>query len=183
MVRVVVIPTETTMQLEYSNEFGLSQTLTLEAFTEDGSGNVIIVGANRKMIEYLLQYGWDQSLQDCIAGRAKKVRDEYAAKGVIDQDEIDLAVAADLEAALTKRAKAIVDGTVRERGSVGPRSETLFRQVAKEFLAKAAKAVKKKLPTDKAKYKALFETFVEKNRAVIQAEVDRRKTDQTVIEL
>lgn len=168
------------MQLEYSNEFGLSRTLQVEI---EGDDVVTVTGASAATIAYLLQYGWDQSHQDCIAGRAKKVRDEYAAKGIDNQDEIDRAVVADLEAALEKRSNAIINGTVRERGTIGPKSETVFRAVAKEFLAKATKAAKKKLPSDKAEYKALFEAFCEKNRVVIQAEVDRRKADQTVIEL
>jgi hypothetical protein len=71
-------------------------------------------------VPYLLQYGYDQSMQDSIAGRAKRLRDkthEDAVKAgtTVDVDQLDRDVEADIQGALGKRHDAIVAGTVGTR--------------------------------------------------------------------
>lgn len=140
---------------------------------------VSIAGLKPETVKYLLQYGWAQSLQDSIAGREKKVRDEIAAQvaaGERDEpagDEISKAVSDDLEGALGKRMDAILAGTVSQR-SVGEPKDQL-RAVANDMVRKALAAAKKK--ATKEQIKSLVDEILsdETRRAKVQAEFDRRK--------
>lgn len=118
-------------------------------------------------IAYLLQYGFAQSLQDCVAGRAKKVRDEGGSEENVVSDEIGT---------MQKRLDAIIAGSVNS-GTRGPRDPfgSMVAKVAKEFLAAYARSKGKKLPkagTDEMK--ELLAKFTTAKKAEIEAEAKLR---------
>ena len=135
-------------------------------------------------LAYLLQYGWAQSLQDCIAGRAKAVREEFAenaAKGLgvpLDEATIAAAVSADILGTLAKRADAIRAGEVGVRSPVAsilPGRSAGFISVAKEWLRAYAKAKGLKLPkADSDDYRALLAKYAQAMGEKIEAEAARR---------
>jgi hypothetical protein len=101
-------------------------------------------------IEYLLQYGFAQSMQDCIAGRAKAVREELAEKMKqpdaiqLTDAEIEAAVEADLKGALGKRMDAILAGTVAVRQAAEAKDPA--SGIVRELLVAWAKSKGGKLP-------------------------------------
>ena len=129
-------------------------------------------------IAYLLQYGFAQSLQDCIAGRAKAVREEGG-------DET--AIAQDLAGTLGKRLDAILQGTVGVRQSaesILPGRSAMFVRVAKEFLTAIAKAQGKKLPkADSDEYRAMLRKVAEAKASEIEAEAARRTQATSGVEI
>jgi hypothetical protein len=131
-------------------------------------------------LAYLLQYGWAQSLQDCIAGRAKKVREEMDAQNVAgthswSDDEIAEAVEVDLDAMLAKRSAAIIQGTMGARESVARDPfETACNRIASEMLAAHLKANKVSLKRDSDKWKELHAQVRVKYAEKIEAEAKRR---------
>lgn len=143
-------------------------------------------------IAYLLQYGFSQSLQDSIAGRAKAVAEEMLPP-VMDrkpdfvvptQAQIDAAVAADIDGQLGKRLDAIVAGTVATRGPGAAKDPT--SGIVRELLVAWAKGKDKKLPkADSDEYKALAAKMREAKADWIKAELERRATvaDEIDIEL
>lgn len=123
-------------------------------------------------IQYLLQYGWAQSLQDCIAGREKKVREEFKTSELAD-DEIESAVKSDIHGTMLKRMDAIIAGTVATRTGGGER-DTLMT-VARDMIRKAWAAKYGKIgKDDKAKFDELVANLLATKRSVVQAEFDRR---------
>lgn len=137
----------------------------------------------KESIAYLLQYGFNQSLQDCIAGRAKAVATEYlegVKKGKPEQSpaEVKQMIVDDLLGTLGKRFDAIESGTVGVR--VGqPRDE--LRAIAKEMVAAAVKA--KKATVTKEKMAELVQNLLDTKRDAVQAEADRRKAAQGTVEV
>lgn len=138
-------------------------------------------------IPYLLQYGWAQSLQDCIAGRAKKVREEMEAQnaaGTHDHSELDImdAIEADLDGQLSKRMDSIVNGTMGQRETtVRDPFESMCQKVAAEMLAKHLKTNKVTLKRDSDKWKELLGQVRAKYASNIEAEAKRRlETTQTI---
>lgn len=134
-------------------------------------------------VAYLIQYGFAQSMQDCIAGLAKAKRadleatDDFKAGKLTPEniaDEISLAILTQLE----KRHKAIVEGTIGIRASA-PRDElsSLAREQVRAALAK--KGVK----VEKEKLAELVAAHIEKNRDKLVAELERRKASQFDVEL
>jgi hypothetical protein len=154
---------------------------------EEIDGSLVVNGLKIETVKYLLQYGWAQSLQDSIAGREKKVRDEFAAKvsaGEINEpaaDEVNSAVAEDIEGQLGKRMDAILAGTVSTR-SVGEPKDQL-RAVANDMVRKALAAAKKK--ATKEQVKSLVDEILADGvrRAKVQAEFDRRKAETIEVDL
>lgn len=145
---------------------------------DEAEGVVSIAGLKPETIKYLLQYGWAQSLQDSIAGREKKVRDEIAAQNatglaVLAEDEIEAQVAADIEGALGKRMDGILAGTVSSRAVGEPKDQ--LRAVANDMVRKALAAAKKK--ATKEQVKELVDQILADpaRREKVQAEFDRRK--------
>lgn len=126
-------------------------------------------------IEYLLQYGFAQSLQDCIAGRAKAVKAEREKAGD-DADAIELAVLSDIDGKLNKRVDAIVAGTMGM-----PTARDPIATLAKEIVERHVKAMNKKVT--KEKLAELVATYVEKSRPALLAELNRRRTAATDIDL
>lgn len=165
------------MQLEYERN-GKDYGHDVSVQTEE-SGVIVVEGVSQKTLEYLLQYGWAQSLQDSIAGREKKVRDEYAAKiangETFEADEIDAAVAAEIDGLLMKRADGILSGTLRERG-VGEQRDPL-RSVATEMVKAALKAMGKKVTKEKMAELVNGMLSDDTKRAKVQAELDRRRAE------
>jgi len=92
-------------------------------------------------IEYLLQYGHKQSLQDAAAQPASEASKE--------SDATPESIASAIDGAMSKRLDAIVAGTVAVRGGgvrVTDPFESMVRAVIDEILAKSAKKSGKKLP-------------------------------------
>lgn len=151
-------------------------------------------------IAYLLQYGWAQSLQDSIAGRAKAVLQEIsdaerarlieAAKpGDPDPAEIQAGVdeymtanaadirrqvLEDIEGQLAKRADAIKAGSVGTRVAQ-PRDAfaSMCKKIAGEMLLAALKAKNTKRPKPDA-FEALVVQVLDKHKDKIEAEAKRR---------
>ncbi len=150
----------------------------------DNSFEATVESLPPKAIEYLLQYGWAQSLQDSIAGADKAKRaelmetDQYKeldAKGDDSaaqflEDECALHVLAKLEA----RQKAIVEGTIGVKvGQPRDPITTLAREQIREALAKAGKKIDVKTKAGKAQFDKLVASHVEKNGDKLRAELAR----------
>ena len=139
-----------------------------------------------KSIEYLLQYGFAQSMQDAIAGDAKRIEaklvDEAKEAGnpPPTADEIKAAVQVGLEEALSERHQAILEGTVGDRvGAVRDPFGTMCKTIALQMLRDAMKAANAKMPdvkTDQGKQKLaeMVNAVIERNRAAIEKEAHRR---------
>lgn len=143
-------------------------------------------------IAYLLQYGFSQSLQDSIAGRAKAVAEEMLPPVadrkqdfvVPTQAQIDEAIAADIDGMLQKRTAAIVAGSVATRGSGVARDPAAG--IVRELLVAWAKVKGGKLPkADTDEYKALAGKMATAKADFIAAELVRRASvsDEIDIEL
>lgn len=131
-------------------------------------------------ITYLLQYGFAQSLQDSIAGRAKAVRDEMVAEGKKEgneaptEAEIAEAIKQDLLGTLEKRMNAIMAGTVATRSPGAPKDEAAG--IVREILLAHAKSKGLKLPkADSDEYAALAAKVREAKADYIKGELARRK--------
>lgn len=134
---------------------------------------------NAKGIEYLLAYGFAQSLQDSVAGVKKEMKDEGAS-----DDEIATAI----KETMQERANAIASGTVGHR-VVGPRGsaiETVMRQVALAELTAAFKKKNAKLPKAKDTVTVggkpftrteLVAAYVAKHGERLRQEAERRQAD------
>lgn len=148
---------------------------------------VVVNGLKPETIAYLLQYGWAQSLQDSIAGKEKKAiadiksRIAEGLEAEMDEDEIAAQAAMDVEAALAKRQKAILEGTVAVR-EAGEAKDPL-RAVALDMIRNAAKAKGKKLTKDQLATLADEILADENRRAKVQAEFDKRKEAQIEVEI
>jgi hypothetical protein len=133
-------------------------------------------------VAYLLQYGYDQSMQDSIAGRAKRLRDkanEDAAKNgsVVDAAQLDTDVESDIMGALGKRHDAIVNGTVGTRvgRSADPLAEIAREIVGAQLAAKGLKVGKGKDVTTQNFGEMVAEFLADPaRRAKAQKESDRR---------
>lgn len=157
--------------------------------TYERNGRVYSADPNKlpaESIAYLLQYGWAQSLQDSIAGREKKVRDEYKAKSDAGEDpgSVEIGVAQDLDAALSKRMDAILAGTMGQRDST-PRDPfgAMCKRIASEMLSKALKASKTTVKRDSDKWAELLAQVSEKYASQISAEAKRRLESTESIEI
>lgn len=126
-------------------------------------------------IDYLLQYGFAQSMQDCIAGRAKAVRAERAEAGD-DEDTIVLAIMADIEGKLGKRMDAIKAGTMGLPTTRDP-VLTLAKEIVARHVAEKGKKVSKE------KLAELAAVYAEKSRPALLAELERRKAVPSDIDL
>jgi hypothetical protein len=133
-------------------------------------------------VPYLLQYGYDQSMQDSIAGRAKRLRDKAAEDAtkngtVVDVDQLDRDVEADIQGALGKRHDAIVNGTVGTR--VGRKADPLNEiagAIVMAQLAARGKKVGKGKEVSWQNFNELVADFLADpgHRAKAQKEADRQ---------
>lgn len=153
---------------------------------------------NEAGFAYLLQYGFAQSLQDSVAGRAKAVKEELIkakaaeiARDHADEtdegreelladwlnteaesiaDQIDM----DVLGTMQKRFDAILAGTVATRAAAEPKDP--YAAIIREALQSAAKAKGKKLPkADSDEYKALAERFRTAKAEWLAEELERRQ--------
>ena len=120
--------------------------------------------------DYLLQYGFAKSMQDCVAGQKKALADKGFSESEIDIELNDL---------WTQRLEAIEQGSIGIR-TASPRKDTKAKLVAEvtAFLLKSAvKAKGKTLPKDKEQLAALIEKWaaMPKNAMAIAEEVARRE--------
>lgn len=124
-------------------------------------------------LQYLLSYGWSQSLQDSVAAVKSKAK-----KDGKSDEEIDTLVAS----TMSDRANAILTGTIGVRGPGAPRLSEIDREIRKigeEAMRAMAKGSNVKLPdrkTEKGKadYDALFGMFLSTYSAEWTAEAERR---------
>lgn len=138
-----------------------------------------------KAIEYLLQYGWAQSLQDSIAGREKKVRDELAAEQPdMAPDEVRQAVLDDLHGTMGKRMDAIVAGTIGVRvASERDELTSIARDMVRKQLVQKGFKLNMKDEADKAKFDGFVKTMLTAKRDLVVAEYNRRNESVADIDL
>ena len=119
---------------------------------------------------YLISNGWKQSIGDCTAGLAKKLRDE---------GKTETEVSAALAEAEEERFGAILAGEVSSR-SVGPRKrgiDKIMDEVAQEILKTAFGKQGRKWPSGKGSAEAiakLVEALLAKRGKAIRDEAERR---------
>lgn len=145
----------------------------------DGKQMILIYSRNGKSYEtdsdklspqsaqYLLQYGWTQSLQDSIAGLAKKVESE---NGDVDQA---------IDGALLKRSDAILSGSIATK-SVREERDPL-RAIAIDMVRRAV--AKKVIKIDKEKLAELVNKLLETDRSKVENEMQRRKELEIDVEI
>lgn len=134
--------------------------------------------------EYLYHYGFGQSVQDAMAQPSAAAKAETMAKvekGEADLADVESAQIAARVGAANKRVDALLDGSIATRGT-GESREPL-KSIALEWLRNAAKKKGKKLGSDKDAIAKLVNDLVEKRRADLQAEYDRRKSTTVEVEL
>ena len=160
---------------------GFGQSKGHDAATIAGAVKVIAdeLGVATDAVHYLLDYGYGKSMQDCIAGRAKALKEEILAKAKKEgkaapkDSAIEAEIATDETARLQKRHDAIVAGEVGTRGP----HDTL-RALATELVRD--KLAEKKMKADKeqfAKFVSDLLTIPEK-RKMVQAEYDKRQASK-----
>lgn len=117
--------------------------------------NSLVATLPEAALDYLLAYGFKQSLTDAIAGRAKKLADE--GKSVSEVEEA-------LNAILARRFDAIVSGTIGTRGNGAPRLtglEKIKHDLAVKMLKAAVTAKGAKWPKQDDEGKAWVAERVE----------------------
>lgn len=126
----------------------------------DSTGLIVFDGSllpftkiNDAALAYLVQYGYNKSLQDSVAGMKK----EMAGAGA-SEEEITSALAAGRE----ERHNAVMNGTLGVRGPSSPRVsslETTIRRIAVEEIKAKVAARKGKLPKGDA-YDSLIAAYI-----------------------
>jgi len=119
-------------------------------------------------IDYLLQYGFAKSLQDCVAG---------VAKGLKAKEKSEAEITAKLVETHRARFDAILEGTVGTRANGVPRvkgDDKLRRDIALEALRAHAASKKAKLPEGEA-LAGLVAKYLAKYGETVEAELARRK--------
>jgi len=141
-------------------------TLSYKRHGVDFAANVESMSA--ETIAYLLQYGWSQSLQDSVAGRAKAVREEVTGKDpLLSEAGILEAIRQDEVGTMQKRMDAILANTIGARvGMARDPLEVEVRRLGRIELSAAAKKAQKKLPKKEA-YNEMLGRFIEANRATL----------------
>lgn len=145
------------------------------------------LGIAEASVGYLLQYGFAQSMQDCIAGAAKAVAEDLAEeakkKGLAEpsNDEIKTATEANVAGLLGKRWDALISG---DMGNRAPQQRDPILALAREEVwnalrrpenAAAAKAIRAMEKESKsAKITQLATDHKAKHLARLEAEVKRR---------
>lgn len=116
---------------------------------------------------YLMQYGFDQSMQDCIAGLAKAVTIARQKAGD-SAAAVVIAVEKAINEKLQKRMDSIVAGTMNV-----PQPRDPIRTLAAEYVNKAL--VKKATKVTRERFAELVTAHVEKHRAWLVKELARRE--------
>ena len=174
--------------------------MNTEQVLKCGDHEVVVADLSDAGIAYLLAYGFRQSVQDVIAGKAKAMKDET----VSAEDSVELGVEpdtkrwndAEIASALhdlqTRRVAAIVSGDIGLPRAGGPKAETMLVSIAVERLrAKLAKA-NTKLPTGDKTIRVngkdvtreqLVAAEIAKYGDAIREEIARRKSEVQDLEL
>lgn len=143
--------------------------------------------------QYLLQYGWAQSLQDSIAGLEKRIEAECLAAYKKANAEVDpngelfsdnheqtkATIAAGLEGALLKRSDGILSGTITTRSAREERDP--LRSIAIDMVRRAV--AKKGIKIDKDKLAELVNKLLETDRSKVENEMQRRKELEIDVEI
>mgnify|MGYP003408133430 CR=1 FL=1 len=134
-------------------------------------GHAIAAAAmNDKAMAYLLQYGFAQSLQDCVAGLAKEMRE----KGDLPETSEKA-----IESAMAERSAAILAGTVGHRVG-GPRLSGLdktVRDIAVEHIRAALATKKLSAPKGEA-WQALVAAYTKKHSETLVPLAEARMAEQ-----
>lgn len=149
-------------------------TLNLEQVLEYNGFKAKVSEIDAKGIAYLLQYGLAQSLQDSVAGYAKKLRDEVTDKG--ERVYTDEQVADEVTLRMTERFDDILAGEVGARIGGGPRLsgiDKIMRDVAREEIKAAVVKAGMKNP-DTKKMAELIESHIAKNGDRLRVEAQAR---------
>lgn len=119
-------------------------------------------------LAYLLQYGWNQTLQDAMAGPRNKAKN--------DGEDLDT-IKAVCEAAMQKRFAAILAGEMSVTQSSG---RDPIRSTAKFLIEQKVRAAGKKMPSDATKLAALVDRWlgVEANMQLVKDEIAKRNADK-----
>ena len=134
----------------------------------------------RVTVDYLLLYGFRQSLQDAAAGVEKAVRLEYTDLKV-SHDELAAAIEQALDGMILKRLDAIKNGTVGQRHGQPRLSElkSTIRIVALKMLKAGFKGANLPWPKDAEKVEQLVRKIITKHGDQIMQEaqeiIDRAK--------
>lgn len=154
-------------------------TLAADGVLKYGDHQVMIADIAPKGLAYLVQYGFAQSLQDSVAGYAKRLRDDK--EHPLTDDEI----AAKVSEKMAERFADIVAGEVGIRSGAPRLSgvEKIMRDVAREAIKAqvvALNATGKKLtmPTGE-KLGELVEKYIAKHADAVKAEAERRMANTT----
>jgi len=146
-------------------------------------------------LDYLVEYGWKQSMGDSIAGRAKKTAetetlrfakldfkvdnptaDQLDTAATTHASDIEAAVKQELHAILTKRRDAIQAGSIQVGGG-GQRNpyETLCWNIAAEMVVAAFIDKTGKKPKKDDAFDTLVDNALVKYRADVEKEAEARQ--------
>lgn len=167
--------------------------LNMDQVLKYGTHTVRIGDLNAEGVAYLMQYGFTQSLQDSIAGLAKKVKsdpEKFAKALTVDTPSDDAGVDALAEMVeddkLADRTSKILSGTIGLPSGV-PRlvgDDKIADGIAREWLRAKAAEAKVKLPAaDTDEYATFVAAMLEQNRDAIMAEVASRKASKATVSL
>lgn len=181
---------------KYGKDYGFVGT-TNEQVTEEvvnGAVKAIAVhfGLAESSVPYLLQYGFAQSMQDCIAGAAKAVATDLAeqakkaGKPMPTDAEITTATEAQIHGLLGKRWDSLISGDITTRAPqqrdpiLALAREEVWNALRRPENAENAKAIR---ALDKEARNVKITEFATKHKAKhldrLTAEVERRKSNQT----
>lgn len=188
---------------KYGKDYGFTGSFVEPVTEEVVNGAVkslaIHFGLAESSVPYLLQYGFAQSMQDCIAGAAKAVATDLAeqakkaGKPMPTDAEITTATEAQIHGLLGKRWDSLISGDIVTRA---PQQRDPILALAREEVwnalrrpenvdkAKAIRALEKEARN--AKITELATQHKAKHNDRLAAEVERRKTasvDTVEIEL
>lgn len=137
------------------------------------------LGMSAKGMFYLLQYGLAQSMQDAIAGFAKKLDEAKIGGEGPDAEEPKYSAVEKkvmMHDRLKERLDAIMSGDVGHRAQ-GPRVkgvEKIMREYAQEVLVNAARAKGVTLPKKSDAMNLLIDQYLAKHGDAARVEAERR---------
>jgi hypothetical protein len=148
--------------------------LDLSTVLKFGKHEVMLQDVSPKGLLYLVQYGFKQSMQDSIAGYAKKLAEEGKPDDAGPYTEAEIAeLVAERQA---DRFDDIVSGEVGTRAGGGPRLsgiEKIMRDMAKDAIKAAVVAKGVKMPTGDTLAK-FIDQYIAKHDATLRPEAQRR---------
>lgn len=147
------------------------------AFNDWLAMGVDVIGVPANSIDYMLRYGFNQSLQDSAAQpKSAATKEDGATPDSIAAAEIG---------AMGKRLDAIKSGNVAIRGGGGRVTdpvESIVRDLAETKLKAAFKSKGKKVPATKD-FNKLRDQLIDKNRAAFESEAKAQLARVSAIEV